>query len=192
MRDSESESKDIAEKNERFTVRENEQPQPQQRKKEPVKATEKKATSVPKESKGRRTTKARTGKSGSGHHQRPTSSAQEYFPFPIVDDRDPEDADAENGDADFQELSSQSESSQRYAMRRGGRDDGSRTRTITTSSRTPVASVVMRENEDELNGMRNGSRIRNAVARDGGRTQSGGVRGIVATAPAEGSNDLLS
>lgn len=167
---------------------------------EPAKAAEKMSSApAPKEGKKGRASKVRSGKSKVPS----SSSAQEYVPFPVVDDRDPEDADAE-GDADFVELSSQSESSQM----RGGRD-GARMRTITTSSRTPVASVVMRDRELGAGGeahhhhhhQRNGttaglggvggSRIRNTFARDGGRTQSGGVRGIVATDPQELPDLLL-
>ena len=47
-----------------------------------------------------------------------------------------------------------------------------------SASRTPIASVVTQASRfDHNNGA--GSRIRNVFARDGGRTQSGGVRGIV-------------
>ena len=61
-----------------------------------------------------------------------------------------------------------------------------RTETGTSVNRTPIASVVtMNRDTNVSTGTTGGSenvgyRVRNVFGRDGGRTQSGGVRGIVA------------
>ena len=111
----------------------------------------------------RRESSRAKNRSGRSSSRREVSSAQEYVPFPVVDDREPE-------DTDFQELSSQSGFS--------SPDGHVHLRSSSSASRTPIASVVTQASRfDHNNGA--GSRIRNVFARDGGRTQSGGVRGIV-------------
>ncbi|KAH8111525.1 hypothetical protein DFH11DRAFT_1729456 [Phellopilus nigrolimitatus] len=133
------------------------------------------------ENKGRpsRTSKTKSSKSGSStvkHEASASQQSQEYFPFPVVDDREPDEAD------DFHELSSQSDSSrtQHHTRQRTG---------TAASSRTPVASVIVNNTSTNGSGGAGGSRIRNAFARDGGRTQSGGVRGIV-TSDLEDNSDF--
>lgn len=144
----------------------------QERSKEREREREKGKESKGKRGESSRSSKMKTSKSASSGGKREASQPQEYFPFPVVDDREPEDL------MDFHELSSQSESSQ------AGGGQHTRERTGTASSRTPIASVAMSSSTSG-----GGSRLRNAKARDGGRTQSGGVRGIV-TSDLEDSSDF--
>ncbi|KAH8105076.1 hypothetical protein DFH11DRAFT_1645155 [Phellopilus nigrolimitatus] len=72
------------------------------------------------ENKGRpsRTSKTKSSKSGSStvkHEASASQQSQEYFPFPVVDDREPDEAD------DFHELSSQSDSARARPRRRARR-----------------------------------------------------------------------
>ena len=127
-----------------------------------------------KEAKGRRTpaspgAKMRSSKSG-GRSKRETSttSTQDYVPFPVVDDREPDD-----------EAFAESQSSDMWQM-----DGRPRTETGTSVNRTPIASVVMQRdvnisNDTTASTSNLGYRVRNVFGRDGGRTQSGGVKGIV-------------
>ncbi|EJD04597.1 uncharacterized protein FOMMEDRAFT_133827 [Fomitiporia mediterranea MF3/22] len=150
-------------------------------------------------------TKKSTGKREASSAQ---SQAQEYVPFPVVDDREPD-------DTDFYEVPSHSQSSSGFGHPGSGSGPGPRGRRRTGSggsqNRTPIASVVTQTDSTRLtttttsttgngngnangngNGNSNGNtgyRIRNVFGRDGGRTQSGGVRGIVASDPLDDASD---
>ena len=141
-----------------------------------------KGTEQTKHSEASRSSKVKPSKSNRSSMQRSdVPPVQVYYPFPVVDDREPD-------DLEFNDLSSASDSS------RTGQSH-QRQRTGTASSRTPIASVTLRNTNSGLGvgtgGSANGggSRIRNTRGRDGGRTQSGGVRGIV-TSELEDSSDF--
>lgn len=111
--------------------------------------------------------KTKTSSSNSRIKRSSVQSAKEYFPFPVVDDREEEDLDGDDAD-EYDMTTSSSDASQR--QRTG------------TAMKTPIANV--KSSDGKNNNVQNspsGSRIRNVRARDGGRTQSGGVKGIVAS-----------
>lgn len=122
-----------------------------------------------KDIKGRRTpasppSRIRSSKSGGrSKREASTTSNHDYVPFPVVDDREPEDAASPPDSPDM-------------------RGERPRTETGTSVNRTPIASVVMQRDANASTDTTNlGYRVRNVFGRDGGRTQSGGVRGIVAS-----------
>jgi len=111
--------------------------------------------------------KTKASSSSSRIKRSSVQNAKEYYPFPVVDDREEDDFDGDDAD-EYDMTTSSSDASQR--QRTG------------TALRTPIASV--KSSDSKNNNFQNspsGSRIRNVRARDGGRTQSGGVKGIVAS-----------
>ena len=141
------------------------QPKRSGRKESPSSSSSRIPTSKSKMSSSRTSSSTAKAKSSStGRAKRGSvQSTKEFFPFPVVDDREEEEFD--DSDADEYDMTTSSSADSHRQQRRKN----------SAASRTPIASVIA----NDTGGGSNGSKIRNVRGKDGGRTQSGGVKGII-------------